>query len=123
MKFNPNFREILQSELSKDVNHKFDYIIIDEAQDVADMGIDILLNEMLNLTHNGLSNGRFIVLYDIEQGYNNTVRGLEEVISSISNYAAHYILDENKRVPTNKLIVEYANKILNLDHQQDNYEK
>lgn len=59
-----------------------------------------------------------MVFYDLEQGYNSLSRNLNEVISRLSKYAASFILDENKRVPTNKLIVEYANKVLAVEHEQ-----
>ena len=35
----------------------------------------------------------------------------------------NFILDENKRVPSNKLIVEYANKVLSIDFDQDSFSK
>lgn len=101
---------------------EYDYIIVDEAQDVADKGVEILLNELLGQNHNGLEQGRYLVFYDLEQGYNSLERNLNEVISRLSKYAANFILDENKRVPTNKLIVEYANKVLNVEHDQPSFE-
>ena len=100
----------------------YDYIIIDEAQDVIDKGVDIVLNELLSSQHNGLKQGRYLVFYDLEQGYNNVSRNLNENINKIAKYAACFILDENKRVPTNKLIVEYANKVLSVEHCQEAFE-
>ena len=40
----------------------------------------------------------------------------------MAEHAACYILDENKRVPTNKLIVEYANRVLSVEHNQVSFE-
>ena len=40
----------------------------------------------------------------------------------MSEHAACFVLDDNKRVPTNKLIVEYANKVLTVDHSQESFE-
>ena len=62
------------------------------------------------------------LFYDLEQGYNNVSRNLNENINKIAKYAACFILDENKRVPTNKLIVEYANKVLSVEHCQEAFE-
>ena len=49
----------------------FSHIIIDEAQDVIDKGVDIVLNELLSSQHNGLKQGRYLVFYDLEQGSNS----------------------------------------------------
>ena len=113
-----DFEKDLSTILRGVSNFVYDYIIVDEAQDVADKGIEILLNELLGQNHNGLEQGRYLVFYDLEQGYNSLSRNLNEVISRLSKYAASFILDENKRVPTNKLIVEYANKVLAVEHEQ-----
>ncbi|MGI6232974.1 MAG: NERD domain-containing protein [Prevotella sp.] len=118
----PNFRVELRKALSKVNGIEYDYIIIDEAQDVADKGIDILLDELLDVGHHGLKNGRYIVFYDLEQGYNSEIRNLNEIINAMSESAASFVLDENKRIPTNKLIVEYANKVLSIEHDQKNFE-
>lgn len=119
---NPNFRKELHKALRKIKKVDYDYIIVDEAQDVADKGVDILLDELLGSGHNGLKHGRYLVFYDIEQGYSSLSRNLEEIINRMSENAACFVLDENKRVPTNKLIVEYANKVLTVDHSQDSFE-
>jgi len=100
----------------------YDYIIVDEAQDVVDKGVNILLNELLDKEHNGLKQGRYLFFYDLEQGYNNISRNLEESINELAEHAACYVLDENKRVPTNKLMVEYANRVLNVEHSQNSFE-
>lgn len=117
-----DFEKDLSTILRGVSNFVYDYIIVDEAQDVADKGIEILLNELLGQNHNGLEQGRYLIFYDLEQGYNSLSRNLNEVISRLSKYAASFILDENKRVPTNKLIVEYANKVLTVEHEQHAFE-
>ena len=114
--------KLLNKELSKITKVDYDYIIIDEAQDVIDKGVDIVLNELLSLQHNGLKQGRYLVFYDLEQGYNNVSRNLNENINKIAKHAACFILDENKRIPTNKLIVEYANKVLSVEHSQEAFD-
>lgn len=118
----PEFREDLYKTFHKVKKMDYDYIIVDEAQDVVDKGVDILLNELLRSGHNGLKQGRYLVFYDLEQGYNSVSRNLNEVISRMAEHAACFVLDENKRVPTNKLIVEYANKVLAIEHCQDSFE-
>ena len=108
----PNFRKDMRNALKDVMRCEYDYIIVDEAQDIADKGVDILLDELLRSTHNGLKLGRYLVFYDLEQGYNNATKKLNEVIRIITEQAACFVLDENKRVPTNRMIVEYTNKIL-----------
>lgn len=117
-----NFRKEFQKALCKVKKVNYDYIIVDEAQDVADKGVDILLEELLGTCQDGLRQGRYLVFYDLEQGYNNLTRSLNEVITKIAEHSACYVLDENKRVPTNKLIVDYANKVLTIEHNNDSYE-
>lgn len=92
----------------------YDYVIIDEAQDVADKDLTIIIRELTSLQHKGLQTGRFLVLYDIEQGYNSGTRNLESAIDEIARTSAHYTINGNKRVPTNIEIVRYANKLLDL---------
>lgn len=118
----PDFRKSMRKALHKVKRLDYDYIIIDEAQDVADKGVDILLEELLDSCHNGLKKGRYLVFYDLEQGYSNAIRNLNEIIDRMAEHAACFILDENKRVPTNKLIVEYANKILSVEHTSESFE-
>ncbi len=90
----------------------YDYVIIDEAQDVADKGMISVLTELTSMQHTGLQTGRFLVLYDLEQGYNSRVRNLESVIDEIAHTSAHFTINGNKRVPTNIELVRYANDLL-----------
>lgn len=117
-----DFRKDLHKALHKVKSMDYDYIIVDEAQDVVDKGVDIFLDELLDSGHNGLKHGKYIVFYDIEQGYNSVSRNLDEIISRMSEYSACYVLDENKRVPTNKLIVEYAKRSLSIEHTQESFD-
>lgn len=90
----------------------YDYIIIDEAQDVLDKGAIPLLNSLTSITQDGLSTGRYLTFYDTEQGYNHANRQIEEIADSLAQNGARFILDGNKRVPTNKEIVSFANLLL-----------
>lgn len=91
----------------------YDYIIIDEAQDTFDKNIACVLNYMTSALCNGLENGRYLVFYDTEQGYKKELRELESYAESLNRYGCHFLLNENKRVPTNRDIVKYANLLLN----------
>ena len=92
----------------------YNYIIIDEAQDILDKGASCLLQNS-SFFENGLESGSYMVFYDTEQGYNNKSRQIEGWVNQISRHSAHFILDENKRVPTNKRILDCAKQILDLN--------
>ena len=101
-------------------NHKtYDFIIIDEAQDIIDKGINVILDSFSSRYTNGLETGSYLVFYDIEQGYNSNFRRLDYVVSDLQRNAAHYKLNENKRVITNKLLVEIANRFLSLESEDE----
>lgn len=105
----------LESTIVKCLQNKFyDYVIIDEAQDVADKGIIAILRELTSLQHIGLQTGRFLVLYDIEQGYNSGICHLESVVDEILRTSAHFTINGNKRVPTNIEMVRYANELMTI---------
>lgn len=93
----------------------YDYVIIDEAQDIADLGIIPLLNLICSSTGDGIHTGSFLVFYDIEQGYNSNSRQIEKLISELMGNAAHFQLNENKRIITNKRIISIANKVLEVE--------
>lgn len=95
-------------------NKSYDYVIIDEAQDVADKGMIAVLRVLTSLQNTGLQTGRFLVLYDIEQGYNSGIRNLEAVVDEILRTSAHFTINGNKRVPTNIEIVRYANELMTM---------
>lgn len=90
----------------------YDYIIIDEAQDVLNKGAIQLLNSLTSVTQNGLSTGRYMIFYDKEQGYDHFNRQIDEIADSLAQNCGRFILDANKRVPTNKEIVSFANMLL-----------
>ena len=89
----------------------YNYIIIDEAQDILDKGAVKLL-QYFSFLQNGLESGSYMVFYDTEQGFNSNNRQIEGFAQLISNHSAHFILDENKRVPTNKELVECAAAVM-----------
>jgi hypothetical protein len=100
-------------------NHNYyDYVIIDEAQDIADLGVIPLLNSITSNTGNGISIGSYLIFYDIEQGYNSNYRHIENLVSDLLGCAAHYQLNENRRVITNKEIVRIANQVLELESKE-----
>lgn len=89
----------------------YDYIIIDEAQDTFDKGIDILINHVVGTNYGGLTSGRCLLLYDIEQGYFPEGRNILEMAELFSSYFAHYKLNEDKRSSQNPYIKKLANRL------------
>lgn len=113
-------QSISADDLSNAKDHKiYDYIIIDEAQDIIDKGIDVILNSFTTGIGNGLESGAYLVFYDIEQGYNSNYRRLESVVDDLQRYAAHYKLNENKRIITNRQLVKIANDFLQLESNNE----
>lgn len=111
----------LVKDIMQKTNHKlYDYVIIDEAQDIADKGIDILIDNLTSISGDGLSTGNYLIFYDLEQGYNSNSRHIDNFVSSYLPFSAHYKLNENKRVITNRKIVSLANKLL-LQETKDAY--
>lgn len=113
-------QSISADDLSNAKNYKiYDFIIIDEAQDIIDKGIDVILNSFTTGIGNGLESGAYLVFYDIEQGYNSNYRRLESVVDDLQRYAVHYKLNENKRIVTNKQLVKIANDFLQVESNDE----
>ena len=109
----------LRRFLSNTTNQTYDFVIIDEAQDVIDKGIDVIIDIFASTIRKGLETGSYLILYDIEQGFNSNYRRLEDIVDDWQKYAVHYKLNENKRISTNHQIVEFANEILNKNSIED----
>ncbi len=105
--------ELLFSNIREQSNFvPYDYIVIDEAQDVLDKGAISLLNALTSVTKDGVATGRYLVFFDTEQGYNNEHRQIDEIADALAQNGARFVLDTNKRVPTNKEIVSFAKMLL-----------
>ena len=92
----------------------YDYIIVDESQDIFDKGVEYVL-EGLTSARRDLTSARYLLFYDNEQGYKSDERELDDFADRISRSSAHFILSENKRSQYNKDIVKYAENIYETD--------
>ncbi len=92
---------------------RFDYIIVDEAEELFDKNLDTFLDKMC-VTGNGLLQGKSVVLYDFKQSFNNRLRENKEFAQLIRSSFVHYKLKTNKRNSANKEIIELA---LDADYQ------
>lgn len=95
------FHEIVKATLNNlhvagNLPH-YDYIVIDEGQDIFDRGCDLIINELCGYGRNGLKNGNSLVLYDIDQSYVASGRNVTEISDLLTEYFSHYRLNEVKR--------------------------
>lgn len=75
----------------------YDYLVLDEGQDILDRGADLIINELLGANGSGLTQGRVLMLYDIDQSYFLDGRDVTEIADLISIYFAHFKLNEIRR--------------------------
>ena len=75
----------------------YDYIIIDEAQDYAEKGLDLVLDQLCGDNSSGLKDGNILILYDIDQSYSLNGRDVKDDIDYLAEFFAHYKLNETKR--------------------------
>ncbi len=90
----------------------YDFIVIDEAQDMFDKGLDLFINSFSGYNGKGLLNGNSLILYDIDQSYSNSGRNLSELADLISEYYSHFKLNEVKRSVQNPDIRKLSAELL-----------
>ncbi len=95
--------------------YPYDFIVIDEAQDLFDRGLDLFINSFSGYNGSGLLNGNSLALYDIDQSYSNSGRNVSELADLISEYYSHFKLNEVRRSAQNPNIRQLSSEIL------DNY--
>lgn len=106
---------------------QYDFVVIDEGQDILDRGLDLFINKFCGYNGNGLSNGNALVLYDIDQSYSASGRNVMEIADLLSEYFSHFKLNEVKRSAQNpdirKLSCELIDspKVLTADNFSKNY--
>ena len=96
-------------------NVNYSYIIVDELHDTLDIGAIEIIDVLASITGNGLKEGRYLVFFDGDQGYNSRGRHLEELSSLLSQHAARFSLSKNKRVPNNSEIVEVSKQVRDME--------
>lgn len=102
----------------------YDFIVIDEAQDILDRGLDLFINKFSSFNGQGLSNGNSLVLYDIDQSYTASGRNVAEIADLMTEYYCHFKINEVKRSAQNPDIRRLSSEIL--EHPEifdtDNFE-
>lgn len=90
----------------------YDFIVIDEAQDLLDRGLDLFINKFSGFNGQGLVNGNSLVLYDIDQSYSISGRSVAEIADLLSEYYCHFKINEVKRSAQNPDIRKLSADIL-----------
>ncbi|HML66460.1 MAG TPA: NERD domain-containing protein [Dysgonomonas sp.] len=94
--------------------YPYDFLVVDEAQDLFDRGLDLFINSFSGYNSKGLLNGNSFIIYDIDQSYSNSGRNASELADLISEYYSHFKLSEVKRSAQNPDIRKLSSEIL--DH-------
>lgn len=112
------FRNKVFSFFSTNINAQYDYIIIDEGQDIINRGVESLLDK-LNANGKGLQSGNLLFLCDNEQAYSLTNENISDDIDLLSMYFAHYHMNNAHRSVNNPNIRDLAVRILEDVYQLD----
>ena len=89
---------------------KYDFIVVDEAQDIFDKGIDHVIKALLNV-NNPVQNGRYYIFYDDSQDYpgSDDLGYYVRTRDMFKANAASYTLTASLRVNTGHGISELIN--------------
>jgi DNA polymerase III delta prime subunit len=111
-----DFYEMVKNTIYKlEVEDKlipYDFIVIDEAQDFFDRGLDVFISKFSGFNGQGLNNGNSLILYDIDQSYAMSGRNVAEIADLMTEYYSHYKLNEVKRSAQNPDIRKLASEVL-----------
>jgi len=105
-------RECVKGAVAKTRNvrnlDKYDFIVIDEAQDIFDKGIDHVIKALLKV-NNPLQNGRYYIFYDDSQDYpgNEDLTHYIRTRDMFKSNAASYNLTSNLRINTGHGLDEF----------------
>ena len=84
-----DFRNKVLTFFTMRIERQYDYIIIDEGQDIINRGIEDLLNS-LTAQGKGLTSGNLLFLCDSEQAYSLTEENINDDIDLLSMYFTHF---------------------------------
>lgn len=96
---------------------RYDYIIVDEAQDIFHLGIDHVLDTMIAGTSNGLTEGNYWLLYDTLQAYREADT---DIVDLLKMYAAHFRLKNRFRAAGTPGILKLVTDIDTGNFREDN---
>lgn len=90
----------------------YDFIVIDEAQDIFDRGLDLFIAKFSGFNGQGIVNGNSLVLYDIDQSYTASGRSVAEIADLLTEYYCHFKINKVKRSAQNPDIRSLSSEIL-----------
>jgi hypothetical protein len=102
---------ILRLETDEELK-PYDFIVVDEAQDILDRGLDLFINKFSGFNGQGILNGNSLVLYDIDQSYSASGRSVAEIADLLTEYYCHFKINEVKRSAQNPDIRRLSTEIL-----------
>jgi DNA or RNA helicases of superfamily II len=105
-------KDTIQSLEINDKLKPYDFIVIDEAQDLFDRGLDLFINKFSGFNGQGLMNGNSLVLFDIDQSYSSRGRNVSEIADLLTEYYCHFKINEVKRSSQNPDIRKISSEIL-----------
>lgn len=112
------FRDKVYTFFSMKFDKQYDYIIIDEGQDIINRGVESLLDK-LTANGKGLQSGTILYLCDNEQAYSLTDENINDDIDLLSIYFTHYQMNQAHRSVNNPNIRLLASKIIEDPYQLD----
>ncbi len=105
-------KDTIQRLEKEDKLKPYDFIVIDEAQDVLDRGLDLFINKFSGFNGHGLLNGNSLVLFDIDQSYSTSGRNVTEIANLLTEYYCHFKINEVKRSAQNPDVRKLSSEIL-----------
>jgi hypothetical protein len=105
------FRNKVFAFFSMKFDKQYDYIIIDEGQDIINRGVESLLDK-LTANGKGLESGTILFLCDNEQAYSLTDENINDEIDLLSIYFTHYQMNYAHRSVNNPNIRRLASYLI-----------
>lgn len=106
-----DFSKKVLTFFSMNIEKQYDYIIIDEGQDIINRGVESLLDK-LTANGKGLKSGNLLFLCDNEQAYSSNDENISDDIDLLSMYFSHFQMNNAHRSVNNPNIRELASRIL-----------
>jgi hypothetical protein len=106
-----DFSKKVLTFFSMNIEKQYDYIIIDEGQDIINRGVESLLDK-LTANGKGLKSGNLLFLCDNEQAYSSIDENISDDIDLLSMYFSHFQMNNAHRSVNNPNIRELASRIL-----------
>jgi hypothetical protein len=113
-----DFRNKVLTFFSINIELQYDYIIIDEGQDIINRGVESLLDKLTG-HGNGLERGNLLFLCDNEQAYSTCDENISDDIDLLSMYFTHYQMNHAHRSVNNPNIRDLASRIIEDVYQLD----